>query len=228
MNWRDLYARVRVLREPAWFPVGLIVASCIPALVAIGALLSDVVASTNVLGSNPVKATEHFLGEWTLRFLIATVAVTPLRQVLGWNWLAKHRRTMGLFAFGYVMLHWVAYALLDVQFDWNDLVKDLVKRPYIMIGMAGLVLMIPLTVTSTKAMIRRLGGKNWSRLHTLVYPIGILGVVHYWMSVKKDIEEPAMFAAFFVVLYAFRIWKWQVKRTANRAANRAASHTAAA
>jgi sulfoxide reductase heme-binding subunit YedZ len=212
MNWRVLYERIRAFREPAWFPVTLIVASCIPAAVSIGAMGADLFLNTSLLGSNPVKESEHFLGEWTLRFLIATVAVTPLRQVLGWNWLAKHRRTMGLFAFGYVMLHWICYALLDVQLDWNDLVKDLMKRPYIMIGMAGLVLMIPLTITSTKAMIRRLGGKRWNRLHKLVYPIGILGVVHYWMSVKKDIEEPAMFAAFFVVLYGYRIWKWRSKQ----------------
>lgn len=214
MTWRERYERLRAVREPRGFPVLLIVASCVPALVAIGALASDILGGTRFFGSNPIKEGEHFLGEWTLRFLIATVAVTPLRQVVGWNWLAKHRRTMGLFAFGYVMLHWLAYALLDVQLDWGDLTKDLMKRPYIMIGMAGLVLMVPLAITSTKAMIRRLGGKRWNRLHKLVYAIGVLGVVHYWMSVKKDIEEPAMFASFFVVLYGYRLWKWRSRQSA--------------
>ncbi len=212
MTWSERYERLRAFREPRWFPVTLIVASCLPALVAIGALASDILNGTRYFGSNPIKEGEHFLGEWTLRFLIATVAVTPLRQLLGWNWLAKHRRTMGLFAFGYVILHWLAYVLLDVQLDWNDLVKDLMKRPYIMIGFAGLVLMVPLAITSTKGMIRRMGGKKWNRLHKLVYLIGVLGVVHYWMSVKKDIEEPLMFASFFVVLYGYRIWKWRSKR----------------
>lgn len=214
MTWRERYERLRAVREPRGFPVLLIVASCVPALVAIGALASDILGGTRFFGSNPIKEGEHFLGEWTLRFLIATVAVTPLRQVVGWNWLAKHRRTMGLFAFGYVMLHWLAYALLDVQLDWGDLTKDLMKRPYIMIGMAGLVLMVPLAITSTKAMIRRLGGKRWNRLHKLVYAIGVLGVVHYWMSVKNDIEEPAMFASFFVVLYGYRLWKWRSRQSA--------------
>jgi sulfoxide reductase heme-binding subunit YedZ len=214
MNWRERYEAVRGWREPKWFPIALIVASCIPAAVAIGALASDILGGTRFFGSNPIKEGEHFLGEWTLRFLIATVAVTPLRQVLGWNWLAKHRRTMGLFAFGYVMLHWLTYGLLDVQLDWNDLVKDLAKRPYIMIGMAGLVLMVPLAITSTKAMIRRMGGRKWNRLHKLVYVIGVLGVIHYAMAVKKDLEEPLMFASFFVVLYGYRIWKWRSRQQA--------------
>ena len=214
MTWSERYARLRAIREPRWFPAALIVASCIPAVLAIGALASDIVGGTRFFGSNPIKEGEHFLGEWTLRFLIFTLAVTPLRQLLGWNWLAKHRRTMGLFAFGYVMLHWLTYALLDVQLDWNDLMKDLLKRPYIYIGMAGLVLMIPLTVTSTKNMIRRLGGRRWNRLHQLIYLICVLGVVHSCPAVKKDYEDALMFALIFAVLYLHRIWKWWMTRAA--------------
>jgi sulfoxide reductase heme-binding subunit YedZ len=214
VTWSERYARLRAIREPRWFSAALIVASCIPALFAIGALASDILGGTRYFGSNPIKEGEHFLGEWTLRFLIFTLAVSPLRQLTGWNWLAKHRRTMGLFAFGYVMLHWLTYALLDVQLDWNDLMKDLLKRPYIYVGMAALVLMIPLAITSTKTMIRRLGGKKWNRLHQLIYLICLLGVIHYFLAVKKDYEDAIMFALIFAVLYAYRIWKWWTKRAA--------------
>ena len=219
MDHRALYARLRALREPRWFLAALIVASCIPAAIALAAMGSDVLGGTRFFGSNPIKEGEHFLGEWTLRFLMATLAVTPLRALLGWNWLAKHRRTMGLFAFGYVTLHWLTYALLDVQLDWGELVKDLMKRPYIMIGMAGLLLMVPLAITSTKNMIRRLGGRRWNRLHQLVYVISVLGVIHFWMSVKQDIEDPLLFASIFAVLGLWRVWKWRT-----RVARRSAAH----
>lgn len=209
MNARALYARLRSGGEPRWFRAALIVASCIPVALALAAMGSDIVGGTRFFGSNPIKEGEHFLGKWTLRFLIATLAVTPLRSLSGWNWLAKHRRTMGLFAFGYLMLHWLTYALLDVQLDWGELVKDLVKRPYIMIGMAGLVLMVPLAVTSTRAMIRRLGGKRWNRVHQLAYVVPVLGLVHFWMAVKKDIEGPLIFTAIFAALGAWRVWKWR-------------------
>jgi len=198
----------------------LIVASCVPAAVGLGAMGSDILGGTRFFGSNPIKEGEHFLGEWTLRFLVATLAVTPLRALLGWNWLARHRRTMGLFAFSYLMLHWLTYALLDVQLDWADLIKDLMKRPYIMVGMGGLVLMVPLVLTSTRNSIRRLGGKRWNRVHQLVYAVGVLGVVHFWLAVKKDIEDPLIFASIFVALYAWRIWKWRQKRTMRAAATR--------
>lgn len=219
MHVRELYARLRAIGEPRWFSAVLIVASCIPAVLALSAMGSDILGGTRFFGSNPIKEGEHFLGEWTLRFLMATLAVTPLRALLGWNWLAKQRRTMGLFAFGYLMLHWLTYALLDVQLDWGDLVTDLMKRPYIMFGMGGLVLMVPLAVTSTKGMIRRLGGKWWNRLHWLVYLVPVLGVVHFWLSVKKDIGDPLMFASIFAALGLWRLWKWR-----RRSGRRAAAH----
>jgi sulfoxide reductase heme-binding subunit YedZ len=209
VNRRELYARLRATREPRWFPAVLFVASCVPAAIALAAMGSDILGGTRFFGSNPIKEGEHFLGEWTLRFLIAVLAVTPLRALLGWNWLAKHRRTMGLFAFGYLMLHWLTYALLDVQLDWGELVTDLMKRPYIMIGMGGLVLMVPLAITSTKGMIRRLGGKRWYRLHQLVYVVPVLGAIHFWMAVKKDISDPLAFATIFAALGAWRVWKWR-------------------
>ena len=197
--------RLKALREPRGFGVLLIIALCIPAVLAIAGIASDILSHTRYFGSNPVKEGEHFLGRWTLRLVVATLTITPLRQITGWNWLAKHRRTLGLFAFGYVTLHWITYAFLDVQLDWSELTKDLLKRPYIYLGMTALVLMIPLVVTSTKAMIRLLGGKKWNRLHRLIYVIGILGVIHYSMAVKKDLTDPLTYGAVLAVLYGWRI-----------------------
>jgi methionine sulfoxide reductase heme-binding subunit len=211
--------RVHAVREPRWFAPSLLVASGLPAAFAIAALASDILTGTRYLGSNPIKEGEHFLGEWTLRFLIATLAVTPLRALLGWHWLAKHRRTLGLFAFSYGVLHWLTYALLDVQLDWADLEKDLTNRPYIMVGMAGLLLMLPLALTSTAAAIRRLGGRRWSRLHQLIYPVCVLGVIHFWMSVKKDIEDPLIFALIFAGLFAYRLVAWRARGRAAASRN---------
>jgi sulfoxide reductase heme-binding subunit YedZ len=211
-------ARVRAVREPRWFPAALVVFACVPGALAIGGMASDILMHTRFFGSDPVKEGEHFLGEWTLRFLVLTLSVTPLRAILGWNWLAKHRRTLGLFAFGTLTLHWLTYALLDVQLDWGDLVKDLMKRPYIMIGMSGLLLMLSLALTSTRDSIRRLGGKRWNRLHSVVYLVCILGVIHFWMAVKKDISAPLTYALIFAVLFAWRVWKWRMRRAGARVA----------
>jgi sulfoxide reductase heme-binding subunit YedZ len=213
VKWRAFQDRVRAVHEPRGFAALLFVASCTPGVLAIAGMASDILARTRFFGSDPVKEGEHFLGEWTLRFLIATLCVTPLRQFLGWNWLARHRRTLGLFAFATLTLHWLTYALLDVQLSWGDLVKDLMKRPYIMIGMTALVLMLALALTSTRDSIRRLGGKRWNRLHALIYVVCVLGVIHYWMAVKKDISDPVMFAVIFAVLFAYRVWRWRMRRT---------------
>jgi sulfoxide reductase heme-binding subunit YedZ len=202
-------ARLRALREPRHFGKALVALSCVPALVAIVALGSDLTRGTRLFGSNPVKEGEHFLGEWTLRFLIFTLAVTPIRQLLRWNWIAKHRRTMGLFAFAYGVMHWLVYILLDVQLDVREILTDIAKRPYILVGSLSLLLMLPLALTSTSRMIARLGGRNWNRLHKLVYASAVLGVVHFWMSVKADIEDPLIFAAIFAALFAYRVWKWR-------------------
>ncbi len=204
MTKQTLLQRLHTLREPRLFGLGVMVLACLPMLIGILAVASDLLLHTRYFGSNPIKAGEHFLGDWTLRLLVATLAITPLRRMLHWTWLVRHRRTLGLFAFGYLMLHWLTYAVLDVQLDWADLVRDLMKRPYIMIGMAALVMMIPLAVTSTRKMVRRLG-RNWQRLHRLVYVIAIFGVIHFWMSVKKDISEPLLYAAIFGGLFAHRI-----------------------
>ncbi len=197
------------MREPRGLGAVLVTASLLPAIYAVYGLASDILHGTRVLGSNPIKEGEHFLGQWTLRFLIFTLAVTPLRQIFKWNWLAKHRRTLGLFAFAYGLMHWLVYILLDVQLDVDELVTDVIKRPYILIGSLGLLLMLPLAVTSTKKMIARLGGKRWNRLHKLVYVTALLGVIHFWMSVKSDISGPLTYAVIFAALFAYRLWKWR-------------------
>lgn len=200
----------KLTRQPKGFGVLLIVAATLPAVLILGAILSDVFLGSRYLGSNPIKEGEHLFGNWTLRLLVATLSITPLRRITGWNWLAKHRRILGLFAFAYVSLHLLTYALLDVQLDWAEMTKDVLKRPYITIGMLGFLLMIPLAITSTKAMIARLG-KRWRKLHRLVYVIAILGVVHFWMSVKRDITEPLVFALIFALLLG---WRWRESRRA--------------
>ena len=209
---RDKGVSLRDVREPRWFRAALIVVCCIPGLIGVGAMGSDIIAHTRFFGSNPVKEGEHYLGQWTLRFIVATLSITPLRQLTGWNWLAKHRRTLGLFAFGYLMLHWLTYALLDVQLDGGELVKDLAKRPYILIGMEALLCMIPLALTSTRNSIRRLGGRRWNRLHALIYLIAILGVIHYWMAVKKDITDPLIYAVIVATLLGWRVVRWRSRR----------------
>ncbi len=214
MDSAGLLSRIRAVREPRRFGAALVVLSLVPAGYAIFALASDILRGTRMLGSNPVKEGEHFLGEWTLRFLVATLCVTPLRQVFGWNWIAKHRRTMGLFAFTYGLLHWLTYVLLDIQLDVGELVADVAKRPYILIGSVALLLMLPLALTSTKKMMARLGGKRWNRLHILVYVSCVLGVIHFWMSVKADIGKPLLFASMFAILFAYRLWKWRERAVA--------------
>lgn len=208
-----------ITRQPRGFRELLFIAALIPALWIVGAMIGDLFFGTSLLGRDPVKEGEHMLGEWTLRFLFATLAVTPLRRLTGWNWLAKHRRTMGLFAFSTVCLHLLTWALLDVQIGisefvgWNDVMKDIFKRPYITIGMLAFVLLIPLAVTSTKKMIGRLG-KRWRSLHRLVYVIPVLGVIHFWMAVKLDIEEPLMYAAILAPLLLWRVWEsWRKRET---------------
>ncbi len=193
--------------EPRGFGAALVALAWLPALLGIAGMASDVLHGTRYFGSNPIKAGEHYFGQWTLRLLVATLAITPLRGVTGWQWLGRHRRRLGLFAFAYLMLHWLTYALLDVQLDWTELRGDLAKRPYIMVGMLALALMIPLALTSSAAAIRRLGGARWRGLHRLVYAIAILGVVHYWMSVKRDVTGPLAYAIVFAALLAYRVAK---------------------
>ena len=157
------------------------------------------------LGADPVKVMLHTCGRWTLNFVMITLCMTPLRDLTHWVGWLRFRRMLGLFAFFYVLLHFSVYLLLDQSGKLGALWQDIVKRPHITIGMLGLLLLIPLAVTSTAAAQRRLG-RRWTRLHRLIYVIAILGVWHFWWQVKKDIREPLLYACGLTLLLGYRVW----------------------
>jgi sulfoxide reductase heme-binding subunit YedZ len=171
------------------------------------------------LGANPVEELLHRLGKWGLNFLLITLAITPLCRLSGWNWLIRFRRMLGLFAFCYVALHFLAYAGLDQRFGVAAILEDIAERPYITLGMMALVLLVPLAATSTNAMMRRLG-RRWKQLHRLVYLITILAVWHFYWQVKLDTLEPTIYAAILVALLGVRL----VRRGRGRAAGPRSSH----
>ncbi len=157
------------------------------------------------LGANPIEFITHSTGTWTLVGLLTTLSITPLRKISGWNWLIRLRRMLGLFTFFYACLHFTTYIWLDQFFDLQMVVKDVIKRPFITVGFLAFVLLIPLAVTSTNAMMKRLGGKKWQKLHRLIYAIAVLGVVHYWWLVKKDITQPLIYALVLAALLGIRL-----------------------
>lgn len=161
----------------------------------------------NALGREPVKGLEHATGDWTIRFLLATLAVTPLRQLTGWNWLAKYRRLFGLMTFAYASAHLATYAVLDLELDLGEVATEIVKRPYLVIGFLAWLLLVPLALTSTVGWIRRLGGQRWNALHRLTYAVVALALVHFWWSQKKDHSEPLAWAIGFALLFAWRWWR---------------------
>jgi sulfoxide reductase heme-binding subunit YedZ len=183
----------RLIRPALWLLV------VVPAIVLVAQLL------LNQLGAEPIESLEHASGEWALRLLAASLAVTPLMRLTGWGWLVAQRRFLGLAAFFWAMGHLSVYIVLDQFFDWPEIVKDVLKHLYITVGMLAFVLMIPLALTSTKSSIRRLGGQRWNQLHRLVYVTAVAGCVHYLWAVKKDIAEPLLYAAVFVVLFLLRL-----------------------
>ncbi len=157
------------------------------------------------LGPNPVETITHTTGNWTLRFLLITLAVTPLRKILRRPELIRFRRMLGLFAFFYGTMHLLTYLWLDQSFSVTAMVKDVVKRPFITAGMTGFLSMLPLAITSTAGWIRRLGGRNWQRLHRLIYLAAMAGVVHYYWLVKSDVRLPLLYAALLAPLLAWRV-----------------------
>ncbi|GAA5074610.1 protein-methionine-sulfoxide reductase heme-binding subunit MsrQ [Lysobacter panacisoli] len=167
------------------------------------------------LGADPVAEIEHRLGLWALRFLMITLAITPLRQLTGQPVLLRFRRMLGLYAFAYATVHFSAYLVLDLRGYWTQIFEEIVKRPYITVGFTAWLLLLPLALTSTQAAIRRLG-RNWARLHKLVYAIAVLAVLHFWWLVKSDIREPALYAGILALLLGWRVWKRAVsaRRTA--------------
>ena len=158
---------------------------------------------TGNLTANPIKEITHFTGEWALRFLLITLSITPLRKLTRRNALVRFRRMLGLFAFFYACLHFCTYLVLDQFFDWNEIVLDVAKRPYITVGFTAFVLLIPLAVTSTNKMAQRLGN-NWRRLHSLIYPSAILVIFHYLWLVKADILPPVIYGLILCLLLALR------------------------
>ena len=158
---------------------------------------------TGNLTANPIKEITHFTGEWALNFLLITLSITPLRTLTRKNALIRFRRMLGLFAFFYACLHFSTYLVLDQFFDWDEIVRDVAKRPYITVGFTAFVLLIPLAVTSTNKMVQRLGN-NWRRLHSLIYPVAVLVIFHYLWLVKADILPPVIYGLILCLLLALR------------------------
>lgn len=169
-------------------------------------------ALTHNLGANPIDEITDQTGIWTLRLLLITLAVTPARRLTGWNRLIQLRRMLGLWAFFYGCLHFLTYIWLDQFFVIEDIIADVMERPFITVGFASFALLIPLALTSTTAMIKRLGGKWWQRLHRLVYAIAIGGVVHYLWLVKADIQQPLLYGGILAVLLIYRFWDMYGRR----------------
>ena len=197
----DTLTKIRLIAKP------LVFAAC---LLPFALVVGDAFEITGKLGANPIEEMLDRFGNWSLRFILITLAVTPLRRLTGWNWLTRFRRMLGLFTFFYVLLHFLTWFVLDQGLLMSAIIEDLAKRPFITIGFAALVLLTALAATSTKAARRRLG-RRWQTLHNLTYVIAILGVWHYWWQVKKDITEPVIYAAILAVLLGARLW-WRFQK----------------
>jgi methionine sulfoxide reductase heme-binding subunit len=166
------------------------------------------------LGANPIEALQHDTGDWTLNFLVFCLAVTPLRKILNLPELIRFRRMLGLYAFFYLCLHFLTYLGPDQSFSLASMWKDVFKRPFITVGFAAFLLLIPLAITSTAGWIRRLGGKRWQQLHRAIYLAAILGVIHYYWLVKSDVRKPLLYGALVAILLLWRVWNSFSKRGA--------------
>lgn len=175
-----------------------------PAAILGWQIRAEALTGNGGLGADPVAEIEHRLGLWALRFLMLTLAITPLRQAMQQPVLIRFRRMLGLYAFFYATMHLTAYLVLDLRGYWAQIFEEIAKRPYITVGFTAWLLLVPLAITSTQAAIRRLG-RNWARLHRLVYVVGVLAVLHFWWLVKSDVREPALYAAILAALLGWRI-----------------------
>jgi methionine sulfoxide reductase heme-binding subunit len=180
------------------------------------------------LGANPIEVITHATGDWTIRLLLVTLSITPLRRLAGWHVLIRFRRMLGLFAFFYGVLHFLTYIWLDKFFDMQDVLKDIAKRPFITVGFLGFVLLIPLALTSTQGMIRRLG-RRWQMIHRLIYFSAIAGVIHYLWLVKADITQPVIYGVILGVLLLARLVIWTIdnRKPRQRVASRTPSRVPA-
>ena len=172
-------------------------------LIPLAVILYD--TFTNGLGANPVEALSHRTGAWTLRFLFITLTITPLRKQFGWSRLVPLRRMLGLYAFFFACLHLFVYLVLDRSMLLSEIIIDIGKRPYITIGFAVFLMLLPMATTSTNGMIRRLGGRRWKKLHRLIYPAAIGAVIHFFWLVKSDITEPFIYSVILTGLLAYRL-----------------------
>jgi sulfoxide reductase heme-binding subunit YedZ len=168
------------------------------------------------LTPNPIDFVTDWLGDWTIRILLASLTMTPLRLLFGWSWPVTLRRLLGLFAFAYACLHFGVWIVLDHFFDWPEMGADIVKRPYITVGMTALVLLVPLAATSTAGMVRRLGAANWRRLHRLAYAIGVLAVLHYLWLAKVGVVDPYYYAGWLALVLGVRAWDAARRRLVRR------------
>lgn len=202
-------------REPwPWLKPGIFIGGLVP-LAYLGLR-----ASQAELGANPIAQAENELGLTALVFLIASLACTPAKRLLGWTWQMRVRRELGLFAFFYASLHFLAYLVLDQFFDWGAIVADIAERPFITVGFAALVLLVPVAITSTNGWVRRLGYRRWARIHQLVYLAGALAVLHFIWRVKIDVSQPLTYAVVLGILLAIRVVLWLRKQHAPRGLNR--------
>ncbi len=196
------HSAIKTLAKPVVFTLCLGPLAWIAWTAVVGGL-----GPTGPLGANPIEYINRYLGDWAIRFLLGALAITPIRGVTGWAAIMRFRRMIGLYAFFYVCLHLGSYIGLDQFFDWREIWNDIVKRNYITVGMVNFVLLVSLAATSTNAMIRRLGGNRWKKLHTLVYPAAILACFHFYMMRKGVQLEPIIYAGICAGLLGYRVVK---------------------
>ncbi len=201
----DTLRQVRLIWKPLVFLLCLVPAALV---------VSDAFEITGQLGANPIEEIQDRFGIWAIRFIMITLAVSPLRRLAGWNWLVRFRRMFGLFAFFYVLMHFLTWLILDQSLLLSAIAEDLTERPFITIGFTALMLLTAMAVTSTNGMRRRMG-RRWQKLHYSVYVIGLLGVWHYWWQGKKDANDAQIYATILAVLLGIRIL-WRVNRRRDR------------
>jgi sulfoxide reductase heme-binding subunit YedZ len=195
--------QVRFVWKPSVFLLCLVPAALV---------VTDAFEITGHLSANPVEDILDRFGNWGLRFIMITLAVTPLRRITGWNWLIRFRRMFGLFTFFYISMHFLTWLILDQGLLMSAVLEDIVERPFITLGMTALVLLLAMAVTSTNGIRRRMG-KRWDQLHYSAYAVGVLGVWHFWWQVKMDTREPLVYATVLTVLLGYRLWHtWRRRR----------------
>ncbi|WP_460457569.1 protein-methionine-sulfoxide reductase heme-binding subunit MsrQ [Arenimonas alkanexedens] len=206
------------MRGIPWPWVGIKALAHALALLPLALLVRGVL--TDSLGADPVAALTHATGDWALRLLLLGLALTPLRRLTGQAWPIRFRRLVGLYAFFYACLHLTVFLVLDLGGFWTQIFEDIIKRPYITVGFAAWLLLLPLALTSTKGWMRRLG-RRWAQLHKLVYAVGVLAVLHFLWLVKSDLREPLIYAGILFILLGARVW-WRLRRRVAQAPARGA------